>query len=132
MARGNCTWGTFFRALPSGSIVMGLPNGQLCDSTGWDSRGWPMTFATPAGTTRLEQLVICGANQCPPGATMHSQTVEVTIDDPTPPSISLSGPLASGRWVSGRAGPPPHVDISATDNSGVQSIETELGGPPAA
>ena len=30
--------------------------------------------------------------------------VEVTVDDPIPPSISLDGPLASGGWVSGRVG----------------------------
>ena len=102
MARDNCHWATFVRASPSGALVLGLPNGGYCDATGFDNRGWPMTFAAPEGTTRLEQLVICGANQCLPGATMHAHVLEVTVDDPIPPSISLDGPLARGEWVSGR------------------------------
>jgi hypothetical protein len=127
LARNNCEWGTFLRALPSGASIMGLPNGQYCTSGAFDNRGWPMTFGTPAGTTRVDQLVICGAYQCLPGATIHSQVVEVTIDDPVPPSISLDGPLVSGRWVSGRAGKP-HVSVASTDNAGVQSVAATLGG----
>src|SRR5215218_7774627 len=128
MARDNCRWGVFIRAAPSGAAVMGMPNGQYCETTGFDNRGWPMPFGVPAGTTQLEQLVICGASQCLPGAVMHSHVIEVTVDDPVPPSISLSGPLASGQWVSGTAGGRPHVDIAATDNAGVQRIGSSLGG----
>ena len=102
MARNNCRWATYLRALPSGALVLGLPTGSYCDATGFDNRGWPMTFAAPGGTTRLEQLILCAAPQCLPGATMHAQILEVTVDDPIPPSISLGGPLASGQWVSGR------------------------------
>ncbi len=101
MARDSCRWATFLRAVPSGAPIMGLPHGQYCDSTAFDNRGWPMTFAAPEGTTRVEQLVFCGAPQCHPGATMHAHVLEVTVDDPIPPSISLGGPLASGQWVSG-------------------------------
>ncbi|HET8822434.1 MAG TPA: hypothetical protein VFM57_12875, partial [Thermoleophilaceae bacterium] len=60
-----------------------------------------MPYSVPSGTTRLEQLAVCGARECSPGAAAHTHNVEVTIEDPAPPSISLSGPLASGRWVSG-------------------------------
>ena len=127
MARDNCTWGVYYRAVPSGAAVLGMPNGQFCSTTGYDTRGWPAPYNVPPGTTRLEQLVICGSSQCLPGAAMHSHIVEVTVDDPVPPGISLSGPLASGQWVSGTAGQPSHVDISATDNAGVQKIQSALG-----
>ena len=83
--------------------MFGLPVGQYCDATSFDNRGWPMPFAAPEGTTRVDQLVICGAAQCQPGATIHAHVMEVTVDDPIPPSIALDGPLASGEWVSGRA-----------------------------
>ena len=127
MARENCRWGTYFRALPSDTAVLGAPPGQFCLTAGFDNRGWPMPFTVPAGTTRLEQLVFCGAAQCAPGATMHSHVLEVTINDPVPPSISLDGPLASGQWVSGTAGTDPHVTVGATDNAGVQQIDIGLG-----
>ncbi len=84
--------------------MFGLPVGQYCDATGFDTRGWPMPFAAPEGTTRVDQLVICGAAQCQPGATIHAHVMEVTVDDPIPPSIALDGPLASGEWVSGPLG----------------------------
>jgi hypothetical protein len=96
MARDNCNWGTWVRAMPSGAPIMGLPYGQHCGSTAFDNRGWPMTFGAPEGTTRVEQLVSCGAAQCQPGATIHAHELQVTVDDPIPPSISLDGPLASG------------------------------------
>jgi hypothetical protein len=127
MARDNCRWGVYFRAVPSGTPVLGMPNGRVCETLGYDNRGWPIPQPVPGGTTRLEQLVICGASECPPAAVFHSHVLEVTIDDPVHPSISLSGPLASGQWVSGRAGRPNHVDVLVTDNAGVQQIEASLG-----
>jgi hypothetical protein len=57
---------------------------------------------------------------------MHAHTVEVTIDDPIPPSISLGGPLVSGTWVSGRAGQP-YVTVASADNAGVQSVAATVG-----
>src|SRR5688500_17664096 len=128
MARGNCRWGIYFRALPSGTAILGAPPNQFCETAGFDNRGWPMPFAVPPGTTRLEQLVICGAAQCAPGATMHSHVIQVTVNDPVPPHVSLDGPLASGQWVSGTAGTFPEVRVSASDNAGVQRIDTALGG----
>jgi hypothetical protein len=128
MARDSCKWGAFIRAAPSGAAVMGMPNGDFCETLGFDNRGWPMPYGVPAGTTQLEQLVICGAGQCAPGAVMHSHVLEVTVDDPVPPSISLSGPLANGQWVSGAVGRRPSVDIAATDNAGVERINSALAG----
>src|SRR5919108_3607535 len=104
MARDNCRWAVYFRAVPSGALVHGMPNGQFCETLGFDNRGFPLFMPVPGGTTRLEQLVICGASECPPGAVFHTHTIEVTVDDPVPPSISLGGPLASGQWVSGATG----------------------------
>src|SRR5215218_1417319 len=127
MARDNCRWGVYFRAVPSGSPILGMPNGQFCETLGFDNRGWPIPQTVPAGTTRLEQLVICGASECPPSAVFHSHVLEVTIDDPVRPSISLSGPLASGQWVSGTAGGSPHLNVTAVDKAGVQRIDAALG-----
>ena len=121
LARDNCRWGTFFRAVPSGSSIIGLRNGEICDSDSFDIRHFPITFRVPDGTTGLQQLVICGASECPPGATLHSQTLDVTVEDPVPPSVSVDGPLASGQWVSGRA-----ADLMspsrASDNAGRAEI----------
>jgi hypothetical protein len=124
LARASCRWGAFLRATPSGSSIIGLPNGHFCDLTTFDNRQFPITFRAPDGTTGLQQVVICGAARCAPGATMHSHVVDVTVDDPVPPSISLDGPLASGEWVSGRARP--HVMVTASDNAGVQGITTSV------
>ena len=126
MARNNCRWATCLRALPSGGVVMGLPTGSYCDTTGFDNRGWPMTFAAPGGTTRLEQLINLRRRPMSPRATMHAQILEVTVDDPIPPSISLGGPLASGQWVSGRGGEP-NLVVAARDNAGVRNVTTSVG-----
>src|SRR5215204_4017435 len=131
MARDNCRWGTWVRAIPSGASIMGLPHGQYCDSSAFDNRGWPLSFGAPEGTTTVEQLVFCGAAQCLPGATIHAHVLEVTVDDPIPPSISLDGPLASGEWLSGRVGHP-HVSVGTTDNAGVQSVSARIGDRSAA
>src|SRR5215204_2336194 len=128
MARGYCRWGVYFRALPSGTPVFGMPNGQFCETLGFDNRGWPIAQPVPGGTTRLDQLVICGASECPPAAVFHSHVMEVTVDDPVRPSISLSGPLVSGQWVSGVTGRVNNLGIAVSDNAGVREIETSLGG----
>jgi hypothetical protein len=127
IARDNCRWAVYFRAMPSGALVLGMPNGQFCETLGFDNRGFPLEQFAPGGTTRLEQLVICGASECPPPAVFHSHVLEVTVDDPHPPGISLSGPLASGSWVSGTAGRFPDIQITGTDNTGVQRIDAALG-----
>ena len=103
LARDNCNWGTFLRALPSGAAIMGLPNGQYCTSAAFDNRGWPMTFGTPEGTTGVDQLVICGAYPMPPRS-----------NDPRPcgggdhrrpdPTLDLAGRSAGERGVGERAG----------------------------
>ncbi len=129
-ARDNCKWGTYIRALPSDAAIAGLPHNQYCDATGFDNRGWPLPFAVPGGTTQLEQLVICAAPQCFPGGTIHSHVLEVTVDDPIPPSISLDGPMASGQWVSGRAATR-YVVVAAPDNAGVRDINASVGAQSA-
>jgi hypothetical protein len=126
VARGNCDWATFMRALPSGASVLGLPNGRYCYQNDFDFTNAPLTYTVPAGTTRLEQLVACAAPSCSPGAAMHSHILEVTIDDPQPPAISLSGRMVSGQWVSGVAGNTPTLDVSGADTSGIQTIDATL------
>src|SRR5688500_6663819 len=123
MARGNCRWGIYFRALPSGTAILAAPPNQFCETAGFDNRGWPMPLAVQPAATRLAQPVSCGAAQCAPGATTHSHVIEVTVNDAVPPHVSLDGPLASGQWVSGTAGAMPHLNVTATDNSGVQRID---------
>jgi hypothetical protein len=127
MARGNCDWGTFIRALPSDATVIGLRNGQFCGSTDFDNSTFPIIFNVPSGTTRLEQLVICGVRICEPGGAMHSRILEVTVDDPLPPEISLGGALVSGQWVSGTSGRFPSFHATVADNAGVSRTTTELG-----
>jgi len=58
---------------------------------------------------------------------MHAHVLEVTIDDPQPPAISLSGALVSGQWVSGTAGQIPSLAIASRDSSGIQRIAAALG-----
>jgi hypothetical protein len=128
LARGGCNWGTFLRALPSAARVFGWLSGEYCKSTDLDNTTSPFPFNLPAGTTRLEQVAVCGAPQCAPGAAIHGHVLDVTVDDPQPPSISLSGRLVSGEWVSGRTGVPPDLAASATDSSGIAAINWSLEG----
>ena len=125
-ARANCDWGAFMRAMPSQATVLGLPNGQYCKQDDIDFTNAPFTYDVPPGTTRLEQLVQCAAPSCSPGAAMHSHILAVTIDDPQPPSISVSGRMVSGQWVSGVAGSSPSLDVTGSDSSGIQAIEATL------
>jgi hypothetical protein len=127
VSRGNCSWGTFMRAMPSGATVLGLPNGRYCNLNEFDFTNGAFDYAVPAGTTRLQQLVHCAAPSCTPGGAMHSHVLEVTIDDPQPPSISLRGRMVSGQWVSGVAGNSPDLQVTGSDSSGIQSIEATLG-----
>jgi hypothetical protein len=61
IARNACYWGTFMRAVPSGAKVLGLRNGEYCSETDYDFSNYPISYPVPPGTTRLEQLVICGS-----------------------------------------------------------------------
>ena len=100
-ARGNCAWGALVQAFPSGAALLGVRPNTGCAVSGLDVRTTPLAVPVPAGTTRLQQIVVCGATGCQPGATMHTTSSVVTIDDPTLPSVSASGALVSGRWVRG-------------------------------
>ena len=102
-ARGNCAWGALVQAFPSGAALLGVRPNTGCAVSGLDVRTTPLAVPVPAGTTRLQQIVVCGATGCQPGATMHTTSSVVTIDDPTLPSVSASGALVSGRWVRGVA-----------------------------
>ena len=128
MSRAGCRWGVYIRALPSDTPILGMPHGQYCDALGIDNRGFPLPELVPAGTTRLEQLVFCGAAECQSPAVLHTHEIAVVVDDPVPPSISLSGPLASGQWVSGTAGGAPEMRVTGSDNAGIQRLDASLAG----
>jgi hypothetical protein len=100
-ARGNCAWGALLQAFPSGTALLGVRPNTGCGVSGLDVRTTPLAIPIPAGTTRLQQIVVCGATGCQPGATIHTTTSVVTIEDPTLPAVSATGALVSGRWVRG-------------------------------
>src|SRR5215208_3997577 len=122
-ARGNCAWGALVQAFPSGTLMLGVRPNTGCTVSGLDVRSNPLALPVPAGTTRLQQIVVCGATGCQPGATMHTTTSVVTIDDPTLPTVSASGALVSGRWVRGAQA----VTVSGSDNTGVARTWVTLG-----
>ena len=91
------------QAFPSGAALLGVrPAHSGCAVSALDVRSAPLAVAVPAGTTGLQQIVVCGATGCQPGATMHTTASVVTIDDPTLPSVSASGALVVGGGCGGR------------------------------
>ena len=126
-ARNDCRWGTFVQALPSKSVLFGLRPNAGCASTGLNLIGQPVPFAVPAGTRSLQQLIICGAGSCGPGATFHTQFAAVTVEDPTLPFAAATGALAAGRWVRGNQ----VISVRAHDNSGIARTWATLGSKTA-
>ena len=122
-ARGDCHWGAFLRALPSTTMIVGLAQNSQCASTGLDIRGTPLSFAVPQGTTALQQVIVCGAPSCGPGATFHTTASAVTIEDPTAPLVAADGGLVAGRWVRGDQ----QITVSARDNSGIAKTWATIG-----
>ncbi|MBN1527714.1 MAG: hypothetical protein JW895_01540 [Thermoleophilaceae bacterium] len=124
IARGNCTWGAWLAALPSGTPLLGVKPNLGCAVSGLDLRTASIPVTIPAGTTRLQQMIACGAAAgCQPGATFHTTASVVTIDDPTLPTVSASGALVSGRWVRGEQA----VTVSGQDNTGVARTWVTVG-----
>jgi hypothetical protein len=122
-ARENCGWGAMLRAYPSRRILIGFDSSSQCSLTEMDLGAQSIRLAPPAGTTALQQIVGCGLATCGPGAAFHTRQMAVTIDDPTRPSLTASGPLVSGRWVRGSQ----QVTVQATDNSGISAAAVTLG-----
>jgi hypothetical protein len=123
-ARNDCGWMAAIWAQPGGHYVFGLLDNRQCNINELDIRGQSIPWTVPAGTTRLEQVVVCGASTCGPGATFHTQVVTVSIEDPVPPSFWLSGSLVTRRWVAGEH----ELFVSASDNVGVARYSAAIGG----
>ncbi len=104
LARGSCSWGAMMLAQPASRFVFGLRPNLACADTALDIRGSTIPLPLPAGVTSVQQLLVCAASSCGPGAAFHTQSVAVTVEDPTRPTITASGPLVSGRWVRGDPG----------------------------
>ncbi len=123
LARGDCRWGVMMLAQPGNRYVFGLRPNATCLTTALDVRGTTIPFTMPAGTGAVQQIAVCGAGSCGPGAAFHTQSVAVTVEDPTRPTIAVSGALVSGRWVRGDQ----EIRIAASDNSGISSVIAALG-----
>ena len=123
LARGSCAWGAMMLAQPGGRYLFGLRPNATCLSNALDVRGSTLPFAMPAGTRAVQQIAVCGAPSCGPGAAFHTQSVAVTVEDPTRPAIAVSGALVSGRWVRGAQ----EIRVAASDNSGISSVTAALG-----
>jgi 5-hydroxyisourate hydrolase-like protein (transthyretin family) len=83
----------------------------------------PVPLWTPAGTTSLTQNTQCGAGSCGSGATMHTYSAVVTLNDFSSPNLSASG-IADNEWVrTDRA-----ISYSASDNIGIKWIKLLIDG----
>ncbi len=123
LAREDCRWGVMMLAQPGNRYVFGLRPNATCQSTALDIRGTTIPFTIPAGTRAVQQIAVCGAASCGPGAAFHTQAVAVTVEDPTRPALTVGGALVSGRWVRGDQ----EIRIAASDNSGISSVVAVLG-----
>ena len=102
-ARGDCHWGAFLLALPSTSMIFGLARNAQCASTGIDIRGTPLAFAVPQGTTGLQQVIVCGAPSCGPGADVSHNRGRG--DDRGPDGAAGDRRRRAGGWTLGSRGP---------------------------
>lgn len=127
LARNNCAWSASIVAYPAASIVVGVPNEAYCSTEEFDLFSSILSFPAPAGTTHLRQMVICGRTNCDPGATFHSRHIEVNLEDWWAPSVSASGALADGHWVSGEQ----VVRVDTADNTGIRRMDASIPGTPA-
>lgn len=95
----------------------------ICGDAGWPSNcsalarveagdpvdGREVTFETgdiPAGATRLVMIADCLLEFCPVGAGIQIENVHVTLEDPTPPTATLTESFwsGSGPWHGSSAG----------------------------
>ena len=87
LSRGNCDWGAMMQALPAKTVIFGLQAHSGCAVSGLDIGDQTLPFAVPAGTTGLQQSIVCAAASCQPGAAFHTASTVVTIEDPTAPTV---------------------------------------------
>ena len=123
LSRGNCDWGAMMQALPAKTVLFGVQAHSGCAVSGLDIGEETLPFAVPAGTTGLQQSIVCAATACQPGAAFHTATTVVTIEDPTAPTVWATGPLVAGNWVRGSQ----PMQVIARDNTGIAKTWTTLG-----
>ena len=123
LSRGNCDWGAMMHALPAKTVLFGVQAHSGCAVSGLDVGDATLPFAVPAGTTGLQQSIVCAATTCQPGAAFHTAATVVTIDDPTAPTVWATGPLVAGNWVRGSQ----QMQVLARDNTGIARTWTALG-----
>lgn len=126
LARDTPSWATEISAQGgvSNTRLIGYP--AQPGAAGYTSGAeWPNTVPlwTPAGTTSLTQNVQCGAGSCGSGATMHTYSAVVHLNDFSNPSLSMSG-IADNEWVrTDRT-----ISYTASDNIGIKWIKLMVDG----
>jgi hypothetical protein len=103
------------------------PRNELAQASSWPR---PRAYDL-GGATRIVQRVVCegssSAQFCSGRGLNYFQTftAEATVVDTSGPSVSItpSGPLASGEWVSGAQ----NVGYEASDNVGVRGDSAFIG-----
>ncbi len=126
LARDTPSWATEISAQGgvSNTRLIGYP--AQPGAAGWTSGSeWPnpVPLWTPAGTTSLTQNVQCGAGSCGSGATMHTYSAVVHLNDFSGPSVSMGG-IENNDWVrSNRT-----VSFSASDNIGSKAVQLYVDG----
>jgi hypothetical protein len=126
LARDTPSWATEISAQGgvSNTRLIGYPAqpGAASYTSGSD---WPnpVPLWTPAGTTSLTQNVQCGAGSCGSGATMHTYSAVVYLNDFSSPSLSAGG-IADNEWV--RTDRP--LSYNASDNIGIKWIKLLIDG----
>jgi hypothetical protein len=127
MARNTPSWQVEIRA--QGGVSDSRLLGWVAQPghTGWYETGREQphvgTYTPPVGTTRLMQNTQCGGGQCGSGATMHTYFAAVTLNDHSPPSVSMSG-VTQGEWVRADR----TIGFSAHDNIGIKSVHLYIDG----
>ena len=89
---------------------------------------WVYRFTSAERRQLLMRLRCSESGGCPSdsGAAARIRNLVFVVDDLVPPEVSMSGPLASGNWVSGNVG----VTVSGTDaGSGVAFLSLKIGNP---
>jgi hypothetical protein len=118
LSRLGCNWGAGLKATGgdlAGRWVYGLTPGYCgADSVTWTYWDWAIN------DKRVALVVVCGASTCDRSGETRAamRNVRVTINDPTPPSLSSPrGELwASSGWLNGTRA----IGFDASDSAGIR------------
>lgn len=128
LSRPGCSWGAGIKATSGdlgGRWVYALQPGYCgADSIGWVYLDWPIN------DKRVVEMVACGASTCDRSSEARAamRSVRITINDPTPPSLtSPRGALwASGVWLAGTQ----DIAFDASDSTGIKRNDIQVDGQP--